>query len=438
LKFRRASLFALGNLEILMRLGEWTGSEVDVAIIGGGAAGIAAAQRVKTVRPDLSVLILEAGYRIGGRAMTERPALLSGEPVDLGCGWLHGARTNAWTAIAAGVGLDVDHTPAPWSEGGKRLQTNSAADAAINAFFERVEAYDLEADKPLSDMLEPNNHWNGRIGAIGTYLNGVSLDQASLIDYTHYAPGEGPDWRVRDGYGTLIGRYGQNLPVRLNTVVTHIDHRSVDTITVETNHGALKAKSVIITVSTNVLAAKKIRFTPALPQKIEAASALPLGLANKLFLHVTPRVDLPVDTQAYGSPSASATGSYHIRAFGAPVIEAYFAGPLAHDLEKAGEEAAMSFAREELASAFGSALRRDLQFVVMSGWAATKHIGGAYAYAKPGASSARAVLASPVDNRLFFAGEACSTARYSTAHGAFETGVAAANRIISMVQRPSA
>lgn len=420
-----------------MQIGEWTG-EVDVAIVGGGAAGVAAAHHIRSVRPDLSVLILEAGDRMGGRALTQKPALLSGEPVDLGCGWLHGARTNAWTAIAMDLGLEVDRTPAPWSEGGRRLQTDCTADAAIDAFFERVEAYDRGADKPLSNMLDPGNPWNGRIAAIGTYLNGVSLDQASLIDYTHYAPGEGPDWRVREGYGTLIGRYGQNLPLRLNTVVTHIDHRSVDTLTIETNQGALRAKSVIITVSTNVLAAGNIRFTPALPQKIEAASALPLGLANKLFLHVAPHADLPVDTQAYGSSTASATGSYHIRAFGTPIIEAYFAGPLAHDLERAGQEAAVSFAREELSSVFGNAVMRELRFAAMSGWAATSHIGGAYAYAKPGASSKRAVLACPVDERLFFAGEACSTTRYSTAHGAFETGVEAAERIVSIAPRPSA
>lgn len=417
-----------------MQSNEWTGGEVDVAIIGGGAAGIAAARHLLTARPDLSVLILEAGSRMGGRARTVHPPLLSGEPVDLGCGWLHGARTNAWTAIAASVGLQVDRTPAPWSEGGRRLQDNAAADAAVDAFFDRVEGYELKADRPLSDMLEPGNRWNARIGAIGTFLNGAALDQASLIDYMHYAPGEGPDWRVREGYGTLISRYGQDLPVQLETVVTHIDSRAAGVVTIETNRGTLKARSAIVTVSTNVLAAQRIRFTPPLPMKVEAATLLPLGLANKLFLHVTPHVDLPVDTQAYGSSSTSASGSYQIRAFGAPIIEAYFAGPLAHDLEKAGGEAALSFARDELAGVFGNAVRRELTFAVMSGWAATEHIGGSYAYASPGGSAARAVLAAPVDGRLFFAGEACSATRYSTAHGAYETGVAAAEGVSAGTQ----
>jgi monoamine oxidase len=412
-----------------MQADEWTGSQVDVAIIGAGAAGIAAARHLQAVRPDLSILILEAGSRIGGRALSVRPDLLEGEPVDLGCGWLHGARTNAWRTVAIGMGMAIDETPAPWSEGGRRLQRDNAADAAIDAFFERVEDYDLQADMPLSDMLEVGNPWNARIEAIGTYLNGAALNQASLIDYTRYAPGEGPDWRVRDGYGTLIHRYGGEVPVRLESLVTHIDHRAADAVSIETNRGTLKAKSVIVTVSTNVLAAQKIRFTPALPQKVEAAAALPLGLANKLFLRVDPDADLPVDTQAYGSSKTGATGSYHIRAFGKPIIEAYFAGPLAHDLEAAGDQASLSFARNELAEVLGNSVKRHLAFACISGWAATEHIGGAYAYATPGASSARAVLAHPVDGRLYFAGEACSAARYSTAHGAYETGVAAAERI---------
>ncbi|MCJ9691710.1 FAD-dependent oxidoreductase, partial [Rhizobium sp. PRIMUS64] len=69
------------------------GAEEDVVIIGAGAAGIAAARRLQAIRPDLSILLLEASDRLGGRAWTV------GLPdadvaLDLGCGWLHGARTN--------------------------------------------------------------------------------------------------------------------------------------------------------------------------------------------------------------------------------------------------------------------------------------------------------------------------------------------------------
>ncbi|NEJ74551.1 NAD(P)-binding protein [Rhizobium phaseoli] len=406
------------------------GAEEDVVIIGAGAAGIAAARRLQAIRPDLSILLLEAGGRLGGRAWSVGLPEAGDIALDLGCGWLHGARTNAWTAIADEVGLTVDHTPAPWN-GGRRLQRDDAethaAQQAIGAYFERLESH--EGDDTDLAMLEPGNAWNGQIRAIGTYITGAELERSSVVDYTRYDPGPGPDWRVREGYGTLISRYGRPVPARLGVEVTRIDHSHAGRIDIETNQGELSARAVLVTVSTNVLAAGKIAFDPPLPEKIEAASRLPLGLADKLFLRLANQQALPADTHMLGSISRAATGTYQLRPFGAPVVEAYFAGDLAHDLERAGKEAAFAFAGDELAAAFGADIRKQLSVAAMSAWAAAPHIGGSYSYAEPGASDLRGVLAAPHDERIFFAGEACSRARYSTAHGAYETGVTAADLI---------
>jgi monoamine oxidase len=417
---------------------DWQGDAVDVAIVGAGAAGVGAARRLQALRPDLSILVLEAGARVGGRAWTVRPPLVEGSPIDLGCGWLHGARTNAWKAIAEEIGFTVDKTPAPWSEGGQNLEAKmpggQEARAAIGAFFEHAEHRRGEKPDPaLSDLLEPGNPWNDRVEAIGTFLNGSPLDQASLEDYNNYHPGPGPDWRIREGYGALVTAYSQPVPVTLGTIVTKIDHRTADHIAVETNRGTIRARAVVVSVSTNVLANEGIRFDPPLPEKLEAAASLPLGLANKLFLHTGTTDGLPVDAHLIGSLHRSATGSYQLRPFGKPVIEAYFGGPLAHELERAGQAAALSFAREELASHFGHVIAGELEVAAMSAWAATPHIGGSYSYARPGASPQRSILAAPVDNRLFFAGEACSPSRFSTAHGAYETGAAAAEKIAASI-----
>jgi monoamine oxidase len=414
--------------------GAFESSEVDVAIIGAGAAGIAAGRRLRTLRPDLSILVLEAADRVGGRAWTIKPSSLDGNPVDLGCGWLHGARTNAWKAVAEETGFTVEKTPAPWSEGGRQLEGRTKAEqeasAAMGEFFERIgERRGQEQDASLADALEPDNQWNGRISAIGTYLNGSELDQASIEDYNNYAPGAGPDWRVREGYGTLVTAFAQPLPVKLGVIVGRIDHRAAGHVAIDTNIGTIRSKAVIVCVSTNVLASGSIVFDPPLPEKLEAAARLPLGLANKLFLHAANPESLPLDTHLIGSLHDSATGTYQIRPFGTPVIEAYFGGQLAYDLEKAGEAAALSFARQELAGHFGENLAATLDVAAMSAWAGTPHIGGSYSYAQPGASPQRAVLAAPVDGRLHFAGEACSKSRFSTAHGAYETGAAAAEQI---------
>ncbi|OWV66113.1 monoamine oxidase [Rhizobium sp. N122] len=413
------------------------GVEQDVVIIGAGAAGIAAARHLQAIRPDLSILLLEAGDRLGGRAWSVALPGASDIALDLGCGWLHGARTNAWTGLADAVGLTVDRTPAPWS-GGRRLQRDDAetqaAQQAIAAYFERLDSHEGD-DTNLAAMLEPGNSWNGQIRAIGTYITGAELERSSVVDYTRYDPGPGPDWRVREGYGTLISLYGRPVPARLSVEVTRLNHRPACCVGVETNQGGLSARAVLVTVSTNVLATGRIVFDPPLPEKVEAAARLPLGLADKLFLRLAHPEALPADTHMLGSVSRAATGTYQLRPLGAPVVEAYFAGDLARDLEREGKEAALAFAGDELAAEFGADIRKQLSVAAISAWAAAPHIGGSYSYAEPGASDLREVLTAPHDGRIFFAGEACSRACYSTAHGAYETGVAAADLIAGSLSR---
>jgi monoamine oxidase len=126
-----------------------------------------------------------------------------------------------------------------------------------------------------------------------------------------------------------------------------------------------------------------------------------------------------------------ATGSYHLRAFGRPVIEGYFGGAFARALEAEGEGAFARVAIEEIAARLGNDMKKRLHPIVESGWARDPWSLGAYSYGQPGAAALRAALAAPVDDRLFFAGEHCSAADFSTAHGAYRTGVAAAREALA-------
>lgn len=417
----------------------WTGHEVDVAVVGAGSAGIAAARRLLALRPTLSVLVLEAGRRLGGRAHTVTP--WPDVPVDLGCGWLHGARTNAWTQVAEEESYAIDRTPAPWNGGGRDLdgpaEEEAESDAAADRFFDRAGRLpDDGPDMPLAAFLEPGNRWNARIGAVATYINGVELEHASARDYGRYDPGPAPDWRVRDGYGHLIATVGGSVPVVADTAVSRVDHDGAEGVRLHTARGPLLARAAIVTVSTNVLAAEAIRFHPRLPDKLQAAADLPLGHVEKMFVSVTTPDDLPVEGHCLGSTARVATGAYQLRPFGHPVIESFFGGALARDLGREGRDATFAFAVEELTGRFGSHFAARLAPGPMSAWGETDLFGGAYSYARPGRSDQRAVLAAPVGNRLFFAGEACSRHRYSTAHGAFETGVAAADALLRHARFP--
>jgi monoamine oxidase len=94
-----------------------------------------------------------------------------------------------------------------------------------------------------------------------------------------------------------------------------------------------------------------------------------------------------------------------------------------------------AFAADELAGLFGSDIRRQLSLLAASAWRGDPFARGSYSYALPGHADDRARLAAPVDNRLFFAGEACSPHFFSTAHGAYETGTAAAEAALASLAR---
>src|SRR6202035_2517377 len=135
--------------------------------------------------------------------------------------------------------------------------------------------------------------------------------------------------------------------------------------------------------------------------KVAAASGLPLGLADKLVIAVDVPDVLPVDCHLIGNPNTTATGSYHLRPLGRPLIEGFFGGRLAHELEATGPGAFFDFAVAELVELFGSGIRARLRPLIETGWARDPFARGSYSYALPGHADARATLATPLDGRLF-------------------------------------
>src|SRR5947207_645751 len=288
-------------------------SEIDVAIIGAGAAGLGAAKALKD--SGLSAIALEARDRVGGRGYTIMAA--PNIPFDVGCGWLHSADKNSFVNVAE----------------------------------------------------------------------------------------------------------------QLNCQVTLIDHSGAR-VRIETSQGSLTARRVIVTVPTNLMAEEAIRFHPALPAKLDAAAGLPLGLADKVMLALDQPEALPKDGNLRGATMRTAMGSFHLRPFGQACIEGYFGGRFARQLEDAGKGALAAQAIDEIVALLGSDFRRRLTPLAESGWAHDPFARGSYSHALPGHAAKRAVLAAPVDGRLFFAGEATSPNFFSTAHGARDSGERAAKEVL--------
>jgi monoamine oxidase len=405
-------------------------SSVDVAIIGAGAAGLGAAHALEN--SGLSVIVLEARDRVGGRAHT----ILAAPNIifDAGCGWLHSADKNSFVEIAKQLNFEIDKTRPPWREQsfdtGFPLSERQEFIAALDAFYDRAEqAAQRGGDDTASHYLQPGNRWNPMIHAISTYVNGCELDQVSIQDMRAYED-TGINWRVRRGYGALMAAYGAPCPLALNTEVTLIDH-SGPRVRIETSRGRLTANKVIITAPTNLIADAAIRFYPALPAKVDAARGLPLGVDDKVMLALDDPDALPKDGNLRGATMRTAMGSFHLRPFGQPCIEGFFGGSFARELEDLGDGAFGAESIEQIVKLLGSDFRRRLTPLAESRWSRDPFARGAYSHALPGHADARAVLAAPVDARLFFAGEATSPNFFSTAHGARDSGERAAQEIIA-------
>jgi monoamine oxidase len=409
-------------------------SSIDIAIIGAGAAGLGAAHALKNA--GVSFVVLEARDRVGGRGHT---VMASPEiTFDLGCGWLHSADQNSFVAIAERLGFEVDKTLPPWRDRavGKAFPQDERLQfiAALDAFYERTyEAARSGRDSAASNYLEPGNRWNPMIDAVSTYVNGSELDRVSIQDMEAYED-TGINWRVRRGYGALMAAYGAPLPIHFNCNVTLIDH-SARRLRIATSKGTLGADKAIITVPTNLIAQEAIRFHPALPAKVDAATGLPLGLADKVMLALADADALPKEGNLRGATMRTEMGTYHLRPFGQPCIEGFFGGRYAKALEDEGDGAIAAHSIDEIAGFLGNDIRRKLKPLKESRWAHDPFARGSYSHALPGQAHQRAVLAAPIDGRLFFAGEATSANFFSTAHGAHDSGERAANEVLAALTK---
>ena len=404
-------------------------SETEVAIIGGGAAGIAAGRGLREAKIDC--LVIEARTRLAGRAWSVPDA--SGFALDLGCGWLHSADRNPWVAIAQAQGRTIDRTPPPWGrptlQKGFSLEEQRDFSSAMKEFHDRVDAAAAHSpDVPAADALEPGGRWNDMITAIGTYISGAELTRVSALDFANYQDTK-VNWRVVEGFGTTIAAAGDDLNVILDCPVLRIDH-SGKRLKIETAKGLIAADQVIVTLPTTVLAENEDLFAPVLPEKTGAARGLPLGLADKLFLSLSNAQEFESGSRLFGAKDRIATATYHMRPFGRPVIEVYFGGSNAAALEAGGTQAFFDFAVSELTGLLGANFAQRVKPVAHHSWGLDPFARGSYSYALPGKVDCRATLAEPVDGRLFFAGEACSKGDFSTAHGGWFTGTAAADQVI--------
>ncbi|KAL8506190.1 hypothetical protein ACS0TY_017164 [Phlomoides rotata] len=406
-----------------------------VIVIGAGFAGIAAARALHDAA--FQVMLLESRDRIGGRVKTDYSF---GFPVDLGASWLHGVcKENPLASVIGRLGLPLYRTSGDKSvlydhdlesyvlfdmDGNQVPQALvSRVGEAFESILKETELIRQEVSEDMSirlaisivfkrrpDLrLEGLGHkvlqWylcrmEGWFAADSDTISLKGWDQEELL------PG-GHGLMIR-GYRPVINTLAKGLDIRLG-------HRRWENI------------AAIVAVPLGVLKSNCITFEPRLPEWKEAAiNDLGIGMENKIVLHFDkvfwPNVDF-FGVVAETTYECSYFLNLH-RATGHPVLICMPAGQLARDIEKMFDEAAADFAFKQLQRILPNA-SAPIQYLV-SHWGIDKNSLGSYSYDRVGKShELYERLRIPVDN-LFFAGEATSMDYPGSVHGAYSTGLMAA------------
>jgi monoamine oxidase len=419
----------------------------DVIVVGAGVAGLAAAAALR--RAGVTVEVLEAAGRIGGRAFTDHPAALDGAAFDHGASWLHAAERNKVADLARAHGDPLTESTGDWKQhvmlDGRRATAAELAeyDAAWERFSDLGTARAKNGeDISLAEAVGPmrDNPWAATIANWEACLIAAApAEELSVRDW-YLNELHGSNLRVPGGLGALVARRlaPQAGAVRLATPVTGIAWQRPDgRVAVVTPAGELSARACIVTVSTGVLAAGAIGFAPDLPSvQADAIAGLPMGLLTKVALRAggADRFGIPPGTSVYRRMAAGDPGmTFHAWPGGADHVVGFVGASTAWEMSRAGTAATEAFARAELRQLLGS----DAHFgdAVVSGWGTDPWHRGAYAYARPGMAAARAAMDAAL-GPLIFAGEAwCTDGLAGTVGGAFLSGERAAGLALARMGR---
>jgi len=221
-------------------------ADVDVAIVGAGAAGIAAARHALAAKAR--VAIFEASARIGGRCVTD--TAMFGVPFDLGAHWIYYPDANLLAAQAGKAGVEI--YPAPRGQT-IRVGPRNARDAELEDFLAALlharraidKASHSKADATAAQALPGDlGAWQSTISfALGPFVCGQDLDHVSVQDLGRAGERDRAAF-CRQGYGTLLTKLAAGLAVRLSTPVTRIDWYH-DRVELATDKGRMRARTAM-------------------------------------------------------------------------------------------------------------------------------------------------------------------------------------------------
>lgn len=426
-----------------------------IIVIGAGIAGLAAARELHHAGHE--VIVLEARDRIGGRVYTDRSR--PDEPVDLGAAWIHGTEGNPITQLAAHCGAQTISTNSSswwtWDTNGKMLATKDEV-ALWDAFDELLEKLralrnqrmamqmdDISIAEAVDEVLEGQGLTQKQRRRLRFAMN-ASIEQEYAADVAdlslyHWDSGlwfDGPNVLFPEGYDCITTLLASQLDIRTGHEVLQIHEDDVG-MKVITNQGIFESDYAVVTLPLGVLKAGAVHFDPPLPTtKQGAIDRLGMGVLDKVVLRFPYAFWSDADVLYLGY-IAQKTGEWSTNLSfyeidGRPTLICFHAASYAREIEDMSDEGILAAAMKVLRTMFHRHIP-DPESWLITRWACDPYALGSYSYLPSGASpDDYDELARPV-GRLYFAGEATNKEYSSTVHGAYLSGVRAAQEVMAQV-----
>lgn len=410
--------------------------DVDVVIVGAGAAGIAAARRVAAANRRFA--LLEASDRVGGRCITDTRSLSA--PFDRGAHWIYAPDINPVAKLALGSGVDIyGAPPGQKMRVGRRNARESEMEDFLSALVRArraIEDASRRGDGSCGQALPKDlGDWQRAVEfVLGPSAYGKDLAEISALDFAKAAERDMAAF-CRIGFGGLLAKLAERVPVQLATPVTRIIWGARGGVEVETEKGGrITARAAIVTVSTAVLTSGQIKM-PDLPRRhLDAAARLSLGSHDRIALELAGNpLSLQRDDLVFEKTDGTRTAALLANISGTTQCTVDVSGKFGRDLAAQGEPAMLAFAIDWLAGLFGNDVKNAVRRSAVTQWNASPFVLGAASVAAPGGQAGRRILMESVGGRLWLAGEAAHETQWGTVNGAWESGERAANEALKSI-----